>query len=216
MRPGFFSGDMKAAARLVTIVDVWRRFYGASRVPEDQCFVSTLGDVGLDRADALCEFSHLHEEGFVDRGRYHGVEIDESVFRRVASLLDTSSLTPRPNIHLGDICSFLSSRVGAGLCPAVVNLDLTVGPRRGVTSLVRALTSLNSRTGFPCMVSWNVAVESRRVKRDYRDLFDKVLGGPEVTGLMKDGAWDLVSQVEYPGASSSSTTTMSSVALCRR
>ena len=217
--PSFGKCPIKIAARRATIIEPWLKLSGGNAIDTDRQYITLCGPLYDDQGELqpLCEPLHLAAEGLITLPQFHGIERDATIFKNNAAVVGQSfPFGERPVLHHGDLVDVLDGAFGAGsLRPAIVNLDLMIGPKGGMTPLARTLSILNKLEG-PMLVVWNVIVERTFPQRqDMRQQLEFAEKHDLLALAIQEGSWICYGQLEYPGTGSRSKTTMCSIIMWR-
>lgn len=171
----------KLKARRVTIVEPWRALSRRQAIPRDSIYVTLAGPL----RGGISEYEHMIAEGLIRPHQFHGVECNEAVHCDNLEVVANHPEHERPTLHHGDLVKILDQMIGSALNPAIVNVDLMVGPKKGIPTLIWTLSALKNFPG-PKLVLWNVVLAQGRHQLDsQQDYEDVVLKNPHLQYVSK-------------------------------
>lgn len=157
MLPDFSHCETKYTYRQKAIIDTWNRLSPGS-IPKHRHYVTLCGP--LDFSSPGNELVQLGKAGMFTMDQVHGIERDKAVYlknRRIAS-----QQKARPNIHHGDLVPTLRHlfETVPGFSPAVINMDLMVGPRKALQDLDNVTETVRyNMADEPTMLVWNTMLQ---------------------------------------------------------
>jgi len=143
-----WDSDIKKYARELTIIDIYKHFYG-DKLPIDKEYWSMCGaHFAEDGHNISGELGFLLERGLITSNQYRGVDQEESIIEK------NKELFPGINWINGDFVDTMLSKISEGnFNPAIINYDGVMQPKFGVRYLKRVLDMVDHNFGDEVIVA---------------------------------------------------------------
>lgn len=207
-----YSTNKKLTARRDTILNLYKDFTGLQKLPPDKQYWTMCATCIED--GKIKEGSELHqvlEEGFITPGQFHGVDIDESVYRQNIKY-------PYSNWYCGDFYEVISlaaelpAEGQKSFNPGIVNVDTLHEPVRGINlfcNVVHRLRNFSHVLFIGNFILWN-----RNREHSPEDIVNSLNKNSKFRYMSTKLCWDENKLVyEYLGASKHNRTKMGTVVL---
>ncbi len=157
MLPDFAHCPTKLAYRQKAIVEPWRKL-NRGAIPRHRQYVTLCGPLDFNAEGS--ELVQLSNAGLFEMDQVYGIEKDESVFLENQEL--ASYQLVKPHVVLGEMVDALRHLFDTvpGFSPAIINMDLMVGPTNGLEDLQNVTSMLEYYIpDDPTMLVWNVILQ---------------------------------------------------------
>jgi hypothetical protein len=211
--PKYGASEKKQRARRISIIEAYRDLSGKQVLPEDLDYVTLCGPMSQEgKLLPNCELIQVLKEGLISSpAQFHGIEKEPAIHRENQLAVAVRFSKPAPHLYKGELSDVLDDNLHRQhFRPGIVHVDLLAAPKAAVRTMARVLSSLD-HFSWPMLIVWNVIIARGYPSRlDFRDnlkAVDAFLGNDERLRRLFE--------MEYPGTSNRSATTMRSFILWR-
>lgn len=208
-----WSCPKKQQARLETILVQYRLHFG-NAVPADKQYWTICGQCADPDGEPLngCEIWQLLEDGLIEPGQFHGVEINPAIHE-----LNVRAF-PEINWHHDDFYRAMVAAQDRGeFNPAVVNADLPKTPDGGAAYISKVMALLTATTKEVMLVV-NLITKSRYYpSKDGGYIIERMSKMPQFKYAVAEGKWDWGNQYYfYKGSGLKSKTHMATIVFIKK
>ena len=147
----------KKTARSETIIDCYRKLFGAASLPRRKQYWTMCGDLsdGRGNQNQDSELNQIVRDGLINPKQFHGVELNEEIYNR------SKLVHPEVNLYNNEFGKQLNqSSEQSGFNPGIVNADLIYMSKKGAKLAANILNLLHEIKTKNVMVICNIMLNN--------------------------------------------------------